>query len=590
MPERIFPAGAAPRVTLQQIDGDVQIEVWDEQTIKVRYDDDIRELHQEGEALFIDGCDGDIELFVPAATELMLMNIEGDIEIEGVRQVELSVASSDVELRDISQRARLEGIDGDLEVANVPVLHVLGTVSGDVEVRDALTVELARVEGDVSIHNVQTASVERVEGDFELRGLKGRVGCGYIAGDCELDISAESVVGVGNVGGDLTVNRAAEVKVGNVGGDCQLGEIAGGIDMGNVGGDFGVRSATGDLRIGNVGSDCALRSIAGSAELGNVGGDLQLDAGFAAGSSVRARVGGDATITLPGEPNLTLRAMVGGSVRGARNLGGNDRMVQLVYGEGAAQCELQVGGDLLLRGKGEPSTSSASWNEFGRGMGAVGREFGRDIGELGRELGRLGEEIGREIAEAFRDAGFKEGDAWSEEVARKVEEKTRRATERAEQRIREAEARMEQGERVRIRINDREWRLDPERLDRIKEQARKAANEGLSGALEAVERALGRIRPPVPPVPPVPPAPGAPPTPPTPPAPPVPPVPSTGQTIKIEVQRENQTRESEAVSGEASSATPPQNIEQERESILRMVAEGRISPEEGDLLLEALGK
>ena len=31
------------------------------------------------------------------------------------------------------------------------------------------------------------------------------------------------------------------------------------------------------------------------------------------------------------------------------------------------------------------------------------------------------------------------------------------------------------------------------------------------------------------------------------------------------------------------------NPEQEREAILRMIAEGRISPEEGDLLLEALG-
>jgi hypothetical protein len=30
-------------------------------------------------------------------------------------------------------------------------------------------------------------------------------------------------------------------------------------------------------------------------------------------------------------------------------------------------------------------------------------------------------------------------------------------------------------------------------------------------------------------------------------------------------------------------------VEQERETILRMIAEGRISPEEGDLLLEALG-
>jgi hypothetical protein len=32
------------------------------------------------------------------------------------------------------------------------------------------------------------------------------------------------------------------------------------------------------------------------------------------------------------------------------------------------------------------------------------------------------------------------------------------------------------------------------------------------------------------------------------------------------------------------------DIEQEREAILRMIAEGRVTPEEGDLLLEALGE
>ncbi len=31
------------------------------------------------------------------------------------------------------------------------------------------------------------------------------------------------------------------------------------------------------------------------------------------------------------------------------------------------------------------------------------------------------------------------------------------------------------------------------------------------------------------------------------------------------------------------------NPEQEREAILRMIAEGRITPDEGDMLLEALG-
>jgi len=41
--------------------------------------------------------------------------------------------------------------------------------------------------------------------------------------------------------------------------------------------------------------------------------------------------------------------------------------------------------------------------------------------------------------------------------------------------------------------------------------------------------------------------------------------------------------------GGSTSQAPVYNLEQEREAILRMIAEGRVTPEEGDLLLEALG-
>lgn len=42
-------------------------------------------------------------------------------------------------------------------------------------------------------------------------------------------------------------------------------------------------------------------------------------------------------------------------------------------------------------------------------------------------------------------------------------------------------------------------------------------------------------------------------------------------------------------SDEQAASAPPVDPEKEREAILRMIAEGRITPEEGDLLLESLG-
>jgi hypothetical protein len=59
-------------------------------------------------------------------------------------------------------------------------------------------------------------------------------------------------------------------------------------------------------------------------------------------------------------------------------------------------------------------------------------------------------------------------------------------------------------------------------------------------------------------------------------------MPSTGQTIRIERAPET------AATADAPPATYEPVTAQERETILRMVAEGRITPEEGDMLLDAL--
>ena len=83
------------------------------------------------------------------------------------------------------------------------------------------------------------------------------------------------------------------------------------------------------------------------------------------------------------------------------------------------------------------------------------------------------------------------------------------------------------------------------------------------------------------------------PTPPKPPSGPVPPPPFPGQTARAGAEAGTQSEQPSRQNGggEAASVTggPAPDLEQEREAILRMIAEGRISPEEGDMLLEGLG-
>src|SRR5207248_4945701 len=117
--------------------------------------------------------------------------------------------------------------------------------------------------------------------------------------------------------------------------------------------------------------------------------------------------------------------------------------------------------------------------------------------------------------------------------------------------------------------------------------ARKASAEGVSRAIEAVERAVSNLRVPTPPKPPTPPS-GMP-VPPVPPVPPVSPVTPVTPVPPMPGQANHFETQSEGSAQQGNDGADEPNLEQEREAILRMIAEGRISPEEGDLLLEGLG-
>src|SRR5262249_48406115 len=141
------------------------------------------------------------------------------------------------------------------------------------------------------------------------------------------------------------------------------------------------------------------------------------------------------------------------------------------------------------------------------------------------------------------------------------------------------------------RFKNHEWGVDPARIDRIVEQARQAAADGIQGAFEAVDQALKNMHLSVPPSPPMPHAPHAP-MPPSPPVYPDMPIsPTPPDAPNNEGERGESTPEEAGIEYrerlvEAESVSV--DIDQERVAVLHMVAEGRITPDEGDMLLEAL--
>ena len=618
--QQTFPVELKPRINLTRVSGDLEVKGWERREIRLDFDDQGCQLSQEGNVLTLLHCGGDIELSVPFDTEIRVEGLGGEVQAQDILRIELKEVGSDVDLKNIGTDAHLENIGeaisltdiaGDLLVRGAASLRARRKIGGDATVEDVPLVEIEMVGADLDMRQIALASVGNVGGDLDLTELSEALRCGNVGGDCQISDSSSAEINLGNVGGDLEIAGATLLHLGNAGGDAKIQDVQSVVHIGNVGGDTSIIGVGSDLTVGRIGSDARLRGLAGSIRVGGIGGDLELQASFPAEGQAHLNVGGDANILLPIDANLALQATVGGSISGpAVSFSGHGSLVRLVYGAGATHVNLSVGGDLKLQGGGNPQVSSANmpWGEFGQ-----------EMSELGQEMARMGQELGQEFKNIFGDMGWT-GVAWTDEMTRKVEEQVRRARQKAEQHARKAEERSRQAEqrawqaqerarqradRVHVRVNEREWQMNPERLNDLVNRAQQATMEGVAGAMEAVERAVGNLRiphPPQPPTPgwspagvPVPPTPPMPPTavprPPQPPTPgwspmsgsmpPMPPMPPVG------FASDTPGPEPAADTGSQTESAP--DLEQEREAILRMIAEGRITPEEGDMLLEGLG-
>lgn len=611
MTQQTFPAGSTPQVLITQVNGDIRIRGWAEPTIVLDSDTAPQEVYEESGILTITGCQDGLRLRVPIDSTIRITRVSGAIAIKDVRRVELTEIDDEVELSQISEAVELTSLADDLEVAHTPALLARQGIRGDATLTHVERAELEAIDGDLVLEHVGTVVVGTVGGDLGAEHLATALRVGTINGDCELINCHSADITVSSVGGDLEIEGALRIHISTVAGDCDLRAIQEEIQVVRIGGDASCHAVGGALQVGDVGADAAFTAIRGPVTAGHIAGDLELQASFPVDSQSRLDVSGDAEIILPKDANVTIQATVNGEISGpgvaTRDA---DNRMNLVYGSGQARVELTVGGDLELRTASHPyhRRVGGHWSEIERELDHFGREMGKFGQELGREMGKLGQELGREFATLFGGPklGTEAPDApwsdWPTHGARKAEKHARRFQRKAAKRARRYKRAHERWQkhnpRVRVRLNEREWLFDPERLERIKEQARRAATEGLSDALEAVERAISKLRVTPPPPPPHPPGkPASPPKPPHPLAADVAPhTPATGPTIHL---RPSQSSESSPSGADTSPSEPKPpvpptadkptlNPEQEREAILRLVAEGRITPEEGDLLLEAL--
>ncbi|HEX6291428.1 MAG TPA: hypothetical protein VFZ66_19750 [Herpetosiphonaceae bacterium] len=466
---------------------------------------------------------------------------------------------------DPEMQLRVLGCGGDVEIAG----HEGTTI--DVTGEESLEPYLQHEDNTVTINGHPTSlriALPR-RASVELSGIGGDVTVRSVG---ELGAYTMTKLRAHSVGGDARLADVAEIELEAIGGDVmigQSGEAASGasatVKIGHIGGDFRIDRAD-YLSIRAVGGDAEIGRIERVGQLGHIGGDLKVTLGGSVEGEIRSIVGGDVKLRMPQQPDLTLVAVVGGHLSGSGeewNIRRGAGRHRLIFGEGRSRMHLMIGGDLEVKGSAAPQQAtgfaghhgegSADWQDIRgtmEGFGDEMRGFARELEEMGRTLARDLSNLGREIAREVRVAG----------------RETMRDAARGYKAGRYGPGRWPGGPQ------GGDFGFDPEQIERLKREARAAAAGGISRAQEAIEQALqhwqqsrpGRPTPPRPPA-----------------APPRPPSPSgyTGQTVRIERE------EPEAAQTEAAQ---PANRDAERLAILRMVHEGRLSPDEAEMLLRGL--
>jgi hypothetical protein len=323
-------------VIITNVDGHLHVQPWQRPEISIEAAGEVGTLKQEEEALIVANCQCDLVLHIPAMTELASPVVVTDVIVNNLLQGASICRAGNV---------IVEGVDGDI---------FLQDIHGDVE--------LVSVNG--------AARVTSIGGRLHARRVP-RLEARYVGGNTILADTAR--VNLSAVGGDLAVIGADSVTCGAVGSDLEAERVEHKLQCNTVGGHCTVRDcARADVRIHTIGEDFICDAAAPGGPC-IVGGNLRLQLDCPARSHLFYHVGGNAHITLPANANLALHTTVGGNARGplatyVRNGG----FITLLYGEGSAQFDLTVDGDLVLSGA-EPCHSNCefSWDEFGQYLAAV---------------------------------------------------------------------------------------------------------------------------------------------------------------------------------------------------------------------------
>lgn len=472
MAKETFDTGSVPSISLTECMGTLTIDVGESGSFEVESAQPSQASLQENGRLSLQGVQADLQLRVPAATDVVIQGHHGDLTVRGVHALRVDRTDGAVLIEHVADTVWLRDLNGDLNVNGATSLTLEdGPHNGarrdpwrgvkHVTVRNVAGAKLENVGRDLTVIDVQSVTVANVGGKCTIQNVRESFQYQQIGRELVIEGQGSTVLAGRNIGGDLRCSACRSVEVDNIGGDAHVRSISGDTRLGAVGGDCLIEDIAGTLSLGPVGGDAQLRGKGTLARTGPIGGTLFLDGvAFHVGIDVGTglTVGGNARIELPPALDLTVHVTAGGSIwaDGVRSSGGN--MMTLVYGTGSARLNVTAGGNVELRGGGTPRASGfgrGDWSRTHKNWQTFGDEFGQQFQEFAVQFGSAFADFGEQFAASI----------FSDAPQRTAEPQTAQATEHAPSGVATAED--GNAERLAVLRMIAEGRITPEDGERL---------------------------------------------------------------------------------------------------------------------------
>ena len=442
---------------------------------------------------------------------------------------------------DVQLRLR-GGAETDLKVESTETgPAVSARVGCDLQVPASLPVQVREAKANLQVVGVSALDAEQVRGNLKLSDVAG-ANVAEVYGNLKADqgsslrvagtifgravLKSVEVAEMQNVRGNLQVQGTDHLRASRIGGNLQATQV-GVLNVDQVGGNASLKDISGAVALGQVAGNLAAKNLSAGATVPKIGGNLALNGDIGAGSTYHFHVRGNAALRLPEDANTHVALSAKGKILSSVAMADkvqDESTLSGTLGDGGAEIAVEAGGNVMLGG---------GRSEVNAGMGAeLGEEISRQI-EASLQAIDL-EAIGRQVSEEM-DAALSRLQVKLESVDwERIGTKSQQAVERAMEQMRLNMDRMvEKAARHQERLEHRMER-EQRRMERLERRHRRAA---------------GREQP---------------------------------------AQADSKQWPAQEDDGDDGAEQPGPDLDEERLSILRMVEQGQITPEEAEMLLDAL--